>query len=68
MTCVEFNPVDENYVITGSIDGKIRIWEARRSQVIDWIEIRDLVTAICYYANGKVRILAFNIWTKPLHF
>lgn len=55
-------------MITGSIDGKIRIWEARRSQVIDWIEIRDLVTAICYYANGKVRILAFNIWTKPLHF
>ncbi|KAL7596600.1 hypothetical protein Lser_V15G30248 [Lactuca serriola] len=75
VTCVEFNPVDENYVITGSIDGKIRIWEASRSQVIDWIEIRDLVTAICYYANGKGCIVGtldgncsfYDIIDKRLH-
>nr|GFD58899.1 hypothetical protein [Tanacetum cinerariifolium] len=27
VTCVEFNPVDDNYFISGSIDGKVRIWD-----------------------------------------
>ncbi|KAL3619522.1 hypothetical protein CASFOL_037092 [Castilleja foliolosa] len=53
VTCVEFNPVDDNRFISGSIDGKIRIWEIEGGRVIDWIDIRDIVTAVCYSPDGK---------------
>ncbi|XP_059662179.1 uncharacterized protein LOC132308176 [Cornus florida] len=53
VTCVEFNPLDDNYFISGSIDGKVRIWEVRRCQVVDWTDIREIVTAVCYFPNGK---------------
>ncbi|XP_071730648.1 uncharacterized protein [Rutidosis leptorrhynchoides] len=53
VTCVEFNPVDENNFISGSIDGKVRIWEVSGCKVIDWIDNREIVTAVCYYPNGK---------------
>lgn len=57
VTCVEFNPVDDNYFISGSIDGKVRIWDVQRCQVIDWIDIGDIVTAVCYYPDGKGSIV-----------
>ncbi|XP_024995622.1 uncharacterized WD repeat-containing protein C3H5.08c-like isoform X2 [Cynara cardunculus var. scolymus] len=57
VTCVEFNPVDDNYFISGSIDGKVRIWDVHRCQVIDWIDIGDIVTAVCYYPDGKGSIV-----------
>ncbi|KAK6146494.1 hypothetical protein DH2020_020363 [Rehmannia glutinosa] len=47
VTCVEFNPVDDNHFISGSIDGKLRIWEVRGGRVIDWTDIREIVTAVC---------------------
>ncbi|KAL8196299.1 hypothetical protein R6Q57_025299 [Mikania cordata] len=53
VTCVEFNPVDENRFISGSIDGKVRIWEIRGCKVTDWTDNREIVTAVCYYPNGK---------------
>lgn len=54
VTCVEFNPVDDNYFISGSIDGKIRVWEVSSCQVVDWVDIREIVTAVCYNPSGKV--------------
>ncbi|XP_022854101.1 WD repeat-containing protein 44-like isoform X2 [Olea europaea var. sylvestris] len=53
VTCIEFNPVDDNYFVSGSIDGKIRIWEVQGCRVIDWTDIRDIVTAVCYRPDGK---------------
>ncbi|CAI9759333.1 unnamed protein product [Fraxinus pennsylvanica] len=53
VTCIEFNPVDDNYFISGSIDGKIRIWEVRDCRVSDWTDIREIVTAVCYRPDGK---------------
>lgn len=54
VTCVHFNPINEKYFISGSIDGKVRIWEITRCQVVDWTDIRDMVTAVCYHPDGKV--------------
>lgn len=54
MTCVAFNPVDDNYFISGSIDGKVRIWEVRRCRVVDYTDIREIVSAVCYRPDGKV--------------
>ncbi|OMO87910.1 hypothetical protein CCACVL1_08673 [Corchorus capsularis] len=53
VTCVQFNPVDENYFISGSIDGKVRIWAISGCQVVDWTDIRDIVTAVCYRPDGQ---------------
>lgn len=54
MTCIQFNPVDEDYFISGSIDGKVRIWTIPDSQVVDWTDVRDIVTAVCYRPDGQV--------------
>ncbi|GAB2221882.1 hypothetical protein Drorol1_Dr00013074 [Drosera rotundifolia] len=53
VTCAQFNPVDENYFISGSIDGKIRIWDISGCQVVNWADIKDIVTAVCYRPDGK---------------
>ncbi|XP_057462455.1 uncharacterized protein LOC130752656 [Actinidia eriantha] len=53
VTSVEFNPVDEDYFISGSIDGKVRIWSIPGCQVVDWTEVREIVTAVCYRPDGK---------------
>ncbi|KAK1438555.1 hypothetical protein QVD17_04364 [Tagetes erecta] len=57
VTCVEFNPVDDNYFISGSIDGKVRIWDVHSCQVIDWIDLGDIITAVCYNPDGKGSIV-----------
>ncbi|KAL2236676.1 UNVERIFIED_CONTAM: WD repeat-containing protein 44 [Sesamum indicum] len=53
VTCIEFNPVDDNHFISGSIDGKLRIWEVQGGRVIDWTDIREIVTAVSYSPDGK---------------
>ncbi|XP_039142168.1 LOW QUALITY PROTEIN: 2-deoxy-glucose resistant protein 2-like [Dioscorea cayenensis subsp. rotundata] len=53
VTCIQFNPMDENYFISGSIDGKIRIWDISRCRVVDWTDVKEIVTAVCYRPDGK---------------
>ncbi|KDP23830.1 hypothetical protein JCGZ_00073 [Jatropha curcas] len=53
VTCVQFNPVDNNYFISGSIDGKVRIWAIPSCQVVDWSDIKEIVTAVCYHPDGQ---------------
>ncbi|KAK9668436.1 hypothetical protein RND81_13G060500 [Saponaria officinalis] len=53
VTCAQFNPMDDNYFISGSIDGIIRIWEVFSCQVVHWLDIKEIVTAICYQPDGK---------------
>lgn len=58
MTCVNFNPVNDNFFISGSIDGKVRIWEVVRCRVVDYIDTREIVTAVCFQPDGKVCFIA----------
>ncbi|KAK6287352.1 hypothetical protein POUND7_013531 [Theobroma cacao] len=53
VTCIQFNPIDDNYFISGSIDGKVRIWGVSEKRVVDWVDVRDIITAICYRPDGK---------------
>lgn len=46
--------MDDNYFISGSIDGKVRIWAISDCHVVDWISIKDIVTAVCYRPDGQV--------------
>ncbi|XP_048334954.2 uncharacterized protein LOC107423670 isoform X7 [Ziziphus jujuba] len=57
VTSVQFNPVDDNYFISGSIDGKVRIWAISGCQVVDWTDITEIVTAVCYRPDGKGGII-----------
>lgn len=57
VTCVHFNPVDDNYFISGSIDGKVRIWAISKCEVVDWIDMREIVTAVCYRPDGQVSLV-----------
>lgn len=50
--------MDENFFVSGSIDGKIRIWGVKKQRVVDWADIRDVITAISYRPDGKVRIMS----------
>lgn len=54
MTCVQFNPVDDEYFISGSIDGIVRIWGILENHVVDWADTRDIVTSVCYRPDGEV--------------
>ncbi|KAL5071270.1 hypothetical protein RYX36_022157 [Vicia faba] len=57
VTCIQFNPVDDNYFISGSIDGKVRIWGIPDCHVVDWTDVKDIVTAVCYQPDGQGGII-----------
>uniref|UniRef100_A0A7N0VM58 Uncharacterized protein n=1 Tax=Kalanchoe fedtschenkoi TaxID=63787 RepID=A0A7N0VM58_KALFE len=52
VTSVQFNPENEDYFISGSIDGKVRIWEVQGCQVVDWTDTKEIITAVCYRPDG----------------
>lgn len=54
VTCIQFNPVDDNYFISGSLDAKVRIWSIPDRQVVDWNDLHEMVTAACYTPDGQV--------------
>ncbi|KAG8364966.1 hypothetical protein BUALT_Bualt18G0053500 [Buddleja alternifolia] len=53
VTCIQFNPVDDNYFISGSLDSKVRIWSIPDRQVVDWNDLHEMVTAACYTPDGQ---------------
>ncbi|RCV33594.1 hypothetical protein SETIT_7G094600v2 [Setaria italica] len=53
VTCVQFNPIDERYFISGSLDGKVRIWDVLDRRVTDWADTRNIITAVSYQPDGK---------------
>ncbi|ESQ40156.1 hypothetical protein EUTSA_v10012625mg [Eutrema salsugineum] len=53
VTCVQFNPLDEDYFISGSLDAKIRIWNISNRQVVEWNDLKEMVTAVCYTPDGQ---------------
>ncbi|RRT60759.1 hypothetical protein B296_00044735 [Ensete ventricosum] len=64
----QFNPVDDRYFISGSLDEKVRIWSIPERQVVDWNDLHEMVTAAyrirlsqisaCLTTNGKHVICA----------
>jgi WD40 repeat protein len=54
VTCIQFNPVDDNYFISGSLDAKVRLWSIPDRHVVDWIDFHEMVTAASYTPDGQV--------------
>lgn len=66
---MEFQPSNQNYFISGSIDGKVRMWSVSKCQVVDWIDLREIVTAVAYTPDGKVQHYTIFIRYKiQIHF
>ncbi|KAI4374708.1 hypothetical protein MLD38_012671 [Melastoma candidum] len=53
VTCIQFNPVEDKFFISGSLDGKVRIWSVLDGQVVDWSDFHEMVTAACYTPDGQ---------------
>ncbi|XP_074588804.1 uncharacterized protein LOC141844704 [Curcuma longa] len=53
VTCIQFHPLDDAYFITGSVDRKARIWSVDENIVVDWVDTRNIITAISYQTDGK---------------
>ncbi|GAV69488.1 WD40 domain-containing protein, partial [Cephalotus follicularis] len=53
VTCIQFNPVDDNNFISGSIDGKVRIWGVSEKRVVDWADVPDVIYAVSCQPNGE---------------
>ncbi|KAI3694508.1 hypothetical protein L1987_77474 [Smallanthus sonchifolius] len=49
-----FNPADNDYFISGSLDSKVRIWNIPDRHVMDWIDLHEMVTAVGYSNDGKL--------------
>ncbi|XP_076890071.1 uncharacterized protein LOC143541039 [Bidens hawaiensis] len=60
VTCVQFNPADDDYFISGSLDAKVRIWKIPDRYVVDWIDLHEMVTAVGYSNDGKVSVVGSN--------
>lgn len=54
VTCIQFNPVADNQFISGSLDGKLRIWSVPDRQVVDWTDVHEMLTAAAYTPDGQV--------------
>ncbi|KAJ0780202.1 putative transcription factor WD40-like family [Helianthus annuus] len=57
VTCIQFNPADDDYFISGSLDAKVRIWNIPDRHVTDWIDLHEMVTAVGYSSDGKVSVV-----------
>ncbi|KAK2986203.1 hypothetical protein RJ640_001282 [Escallonia rubra] len=57
VTCIQFNPVDDDYFISGSLDAKVQIWSIPDRQVVDWTDFHEMVTAACYTPDGQGAIV-----------
>ncbi|KAI3673721.1 hypothetical protein L6452_39849 [Arctium lappa] len=57
VTCIQFNPVDDRYFISGSLDAKVRIWSIPDRQVVDWNDMHEMVTAACYTPDGQAALV-----------
>ncbi|KAI7997716.1 WD repeat-containing protein 44 [Camellia lanceoleosa] len=53
VTCIQFNPIDDNYFISGSLDAKVRIWKIPDRQLVDYTDLHEMVTAVCYTPDGQ---------------
>ncbi|CAL5422566.1 unnamed protein product [Camellia sinensis] len=53
VTCIQFNPIDDDYFISGSLDAKVRIWKIPDRQLVDYTDLHEMVTAVCYTPDGQ---------------
>ncbi|XVF55292.1 hypothetical protein PTKIN_Ptkin06aG0025200 [Pterospermum kingtungense] len=67
VTCIHFNPMDDDYFISGSLDAKVRIWNIPARQVVDWTDLHEMVTAACYTPDGQGALIGSHKGTCRMY-
>ncbi|CAN4116957.1 unnamed protein product [Withania somnifera] len=57
VTCIQINPMDDDYFISGSLDAKVRIWNIPDRKVVDWTDLHEMVTATCFTPDGESALI-----------
>uniref|UniRef100_A0AC35TTR3 WD repeat-containing protein 44 n=1 Tax=Rhabditophanes sp. KR3021 TaxID=114890 RepID=A0AC35TTR3_9BILA len=59
VTCVAFLPKDDRYFLSGSLDGKLRLWHIPEKKVAMWNEVDPVqfITAITFVKNGNFAVV-----------
>ena len=56
VTAIAFNPVNDKYFLSGSLDGKLRFWNIPDHRVADWVDIGEMVTAASFNSDGSTAV------------
>ncbi|KAK6231430.1 hypothetical protein SCA6_001503 [Theobroma cacao] len=67
VTCIHFNPMDDDYFISGSLDAKVRIWNIPDRQVVDWTDLHEMATSACYTPDGQGAIIGSHKGTCRMY-
>jgi hypothetical protein len=54
VTAIDFHPLNDKYFLSGSLDGKLRLWSIPDHRVADWVDIGEMVTAAAFNSDGSV--------------
>ncbi|XP_008567629.1 PREDICTED: WD repeat-containing protein 44 [Galeopterus variegatus] len=60
VTAITFHPRDDRYFLSGSLDGKLRLWNIPDKKVALWNEVdgqTKLITAANFCQNGKYAVI-----------
>ncbi|XP_035703924.1 WD repeat-containing protein 44 isoform X2 [Folsomia candida] len=60
VTAIAFHPRDDRYFLSGSLDGKLRLWNIPDKKVALWNEVNgpnNLITAANFCQNGKFAVV-----------
>ncbi|KAK1428973.1 hypothetical protein QVD17_17814 [Tagetes erecta] len=60
VTCIQFNPTNDDYFISGSLDKKVRMWSVPSRKVVDWSDLHDMITSVCYSPDGQGAIVGLH--------
>jgi hypothetical protein len=52
VTAIDFHPSDDKHFVSGSIDGKVRLWNVPEQRVVSWQDVHEMVTAVGYGRGG----------------
>ena len=53
VTSIDFHPLDDKLFLSGSIDGRVRLWNVPDQKVVAWQDVHDMVTAVGVSKDGK---------------
>lgn len=53
VTTIDFNPSNDKYFISGSLDGLVRLWYIPDHRVADYVKVGEMVTAAAFSPNAK---------------
>lgn len=59
VTSILFHPFDDRYILTGSLDSRVRIWSLEDKKVVYWNEgaSNSYITAVCFTHDASMGII-----------